>query len=91
MTPNVINYHFLHDARIYASSDLRIRVESCHELLGQLYFIPEHGSRENLITFELVEPEHVTLEDPVCHTYVCSFVAQFLLGHIITKSLPVVY
>ena len=48
-------------------------------------------SHKNLINIVDSQPEHVALEDPVCHKYVCSVVAQFLSGRIIAKSLPVVY
>jgi len=41
---NAVNYHFLHGAKIDSAADLRIRVVGCHELVGQLYMIPEYGS-----------------------------------------------
>ena len=36
---NAVNYHIL--VTIYPAADLRIRVVSCHELLGQSYLIPQ--------------------------------------------------
>ena len=41
-------------------------------------------SHKNLIKIVGSQPEHASLEDPVCHLYVCSFVAQFLPGRMIT-------
>ena len=41
-------------------------------------------SHKNLIKIVGSQPEHASLEDPVCHKYVCSVVAQFLPARIIT-------
>ena len=41
-------------------------------------------TRQCKIMFELVEPEHVTLDEPVCYKYGYSFVTRVLPGRIIS-------
>ena len=44
LTPSdAVNYHFHQVTKTCSSANLRIRVVSCHELLGQLHLIPEYG------------------------------------------------
>ena len=43
MASNAVNYHILHGARICSASNICDAHVGCHELLGQLYLIPERG------------------------------------------------
>ena len=39
---NAVNYHFYHVTKTCPAANLRIRVVSCHELIGQRSLIPEY-------------------------------------------------
>ena len=88
---NAVNYHVYHAAKTCAPADLCTHDNNRHGAHTRYCLITSGASVHNLIKIWQMEPEHASLEDPVCHKYVCSFVARFLPGRTITKSLPVVY
>ena len=61
-----VNYHFLHEARICPGANLRIQDVGCHELLAAL-LDTTWWSFLSFIQMWCIDPEHVSLEDPVCH------------------------
>ena len=64
--PNAVNYHMIHPTRIYSAVDIRMRVDSCHELLGQLYLTLECGFLRILSQLNLRSLSNSKTKTPCC-------------------------
>ena len=73
-TSNAVNHHFDRVTNTCPQVNLQIRDVGCHEFLRQRS--TQGVVWPNLMMIWQIDLEHVTFDDPVCHTLFCSVVVR---------------